>query len=126
MISSNDDTRLFMGAMLLFPAVYFFTAAFFRYELNLPFMWKPIDAYFAKPENKSIGWNANLLIAAGPPAAVLLNLRGLVRIQVQRYRHAKWQLSLHLTFGNPRWGIIATGVLTSGVMIVYSFAENCR
>ncbi|MBV9987022.1 MAG: hypothetical protein JO301_05050 [Chitinophagaceae bacterium] len=116
------DPFLVAGALLVAPAGYFFTAAFLNYELHLPFFWDPIAPYFE--QHKSLGWNANLLIAFGPVLAVLMNLPRLLQFRLYRDEFDRWQLSALLQLSSPRWAVIGAGIFVTGVMIAYMFGEN--
>jgi hypothetical protein len=119
------DPWFLAGALLVMPAIYFFTAAFLNYEMHLPFLWNLVAAWFDQPQNKALGWNANLLIAIGPLLAILVTLPGLLQFRLYRDEFDKWQLSALVALSSARWLVVGAGVLVTGVMIAYLFGENC-
>jgi hypothetical protein len=123
--SRKIDPWFLAGALLVMPAIYFFTAAFLNYEMHLPFLWNLVAAWFDRPQNKVLGWNANLLIAIGPLLAILLTLPGLLQFRLYRDEFDKWQLSALVALSSTRWLVVGAGVLLTGVMIAYLWGENC-
>ena len=113
------------GALLIFPALYFFIAAVLNYEMGIPALWKPIDPIFQNPANKHLGWNINLLILFGPVLAFLLNFFSIVKI---KWTNEKEQL--HLSFSiRKNWVnilIAVVSVLVLASLFTYLIAENYR
>ncbi len=121
----NHRFALIAGALLVFPALYFFTAAILNYEMGVDALWKPIDAIFENPANKRMGWNINLLILFGPILAFLLNFFSIVKIKWQNEKE-----QMHINFSiRKHWVnmfIAAVSVLVLASLFAYLVGENCK
>ena len=121
----NHRFALIAGALLVFPALYFFTAAILNYEMGIATLWKPIDAIFENPANKRLGWNINLLILFGPILAFLLNFFSIVKIKWQNEKD-----QVHISFSiSKHWVnilIAVVSVLVMALLFAYLVGENCK
>jgi len=124
-IYSRVDLPFIAGVLLIFPAAYFFVSAFLNYYLHIPVFWKLIEPYFERPENKSLGMNANLLIAFGPVIAILLNLRHVLRFKLKKNENERLELAAYIQLNSIHWVVIAGGMASIGVLFTYLAGENC-
>jgi hypothetical protein len=114
----NRQFALAAGAILLFPAVYFITAAFMHFETNIPGLWKPVDPLKNQP-----GWNISLLILFGPVLAFLLNFFSIVKIVGL---NGKEDVQVSFSIRKNWINIVMAGisVLAMLCLVGYLFTEN--
>jgi hypothetical protein len=122
---SNHQVAMIAGAMLVFPTIYFMSAAFLNYEMGFSTFWSPIAPIFEKPENKQIGWNINLLFLFGPVLAFVWNFFSIVQI---KWADTKDNLQLNFSI-RKHWLNISVSIISFMVMaslFAYFIGENCR
>jgi hypothetical protein len=112
--------------LLVIPAAYFLCISILKFELGVD---GPYDAsepmLISLGLRESLGWNINLLIAIGPPLALLLS--------VMQVLHIEWTRStdyFYFAFTvKKKWFPISIAILSALVMAVlslYLFVENCK
>jgi hypothetical protein len=124
-IHSRIDPAFIAGTLLIYPAAYFFLSNILN-DLNYPFLWKQIAPYFDRPENKSLGWNANLLIVFGPIVAILLNLPKLLQIRLNKKENEPLELAAFIKLNSIHWLVVIAGLVVTSVLMAYLIGENCN
>ncbi|MCW3108171.1 MAG: hypothetical protein JWQ09_2677 [Segetibacter sp.] len=115
---------LVSGAFLVLPSLYFIVSAWLNYGMGWPALWKVIEPVFDKPENKTFGFNINVLILFGPLVAILINLPQVVHLHFSK---SDEEVYVYLSASRFKysWLIIAAGTFCLGTLFFYLIAENC-
>lgn len=125
-IYSRIDLPFIAGMLMILPAACFFVSAFLNHNLPIPFFGRLIEPCVERPENKSLGVNANLLIVFGQVIAILLNLHHVVRLQLRKKENKRFELAATIQLNCIHWVVIAAALAGIGVLIVYMIGETCN
>lgn len=111
------------GILLVLPSLYFVVSALLNYGLGFAALWKLIEPIFNKPENKSLGFNINIVILFGPLVAILINLPQVVQLHFSRMEDEVY-INLSISKYRYSWMVVAAGIGCLGIMFFYLVAEN--
>ena len=119
--------RAVIGLLLTAPTLYIILISILKYGFGQS---APFDAAAPTLEawgiKEPLGWNINLLILAGPFAALLLNLPAVLELDFDWTAHPRYifiRLALRRYIKN--WMIVGLSSLSLLLVLIYAIGENC-